>query len=144
EGQALLDQDGGRFARLGRVVRSCHERWDGSGYPDGLEGEEIPVVARIVFCCDAHSAMTTDRPYRRAMTPAAALDELSRGPARQFGVPPRPRWGSRTRSRACAWIHPRDAGTGAPAPTSFGGAGGARGMPIRWRWPPENSCGRRL
>ena len=84
EGQALLDQVGGRFARVGRVVRSCHERWDGSGYPDGLEGEEIPVVARIVFCCDAYSAMTTDRPYRRAMTPGAALDELSLGSGTQF------------------------------------------------------------
>ena len=59
-------------------MRSCHERWDGGGYPDGLAGEEIPLVARIVFCCDAYNAMTTDRPYREAMPREAALAELQR------------------------------------------------------------------
>ena len=61
---------------VGRIVRSCHEDWDGTGYPDGLAGEEIPLVARIVRCCDAFSAMTTDRPYRKARPPADAVDEL--------------------------------------------------------------------
>jgi putative nucleotidyltransferase with HDIG domain len=84
EGQALLDRVGGRLARVGEVVRSCHERWDGRGYPDGLAGEEIPVAARIVFCCDAYSAMTTDRPYRKAMSREAALDELRRNSGAQF------------------------------------------------------------
>ena len=84
EGQALLDRVGGRLARVGEIVRSCHERWDGRGYPDGLAGEEIPVAARIVFCCDAYSAMTTDRPYRKAMSREAALEELRNNSGTQF------------------------------------------------------------
>ncbi|MEA2309711.1 MAG: hypothetical protein QOG41_1596 [Thermoleophilaceae bacterium] len=84
EGQALLDRVGGRLARVGEVVRSCHERWDGCGYPDGLRGEEIPAAARIVFCCDAYSAMTTDRPYRKAMSREAALEELRANSGTQF------------------------------------------------------------
>jgi HD-GYP domain-containing protein (c-di-GMP phosphodiesterase class II) len=84
EGQALLDRVGGRLAKVGEIVRSCHERWDGRGYPDGLQGEEIPVAARIVFCCDAYSAMTTDRPYRKAMSREAALEELHSNSGTQF------------------------------------------------------------
>jgi putative nucleotidyltransferase with HDIG domain len=84
EGQALLDRVGGRLARVGEIVRSCHERWDGRGYPDGLRGEEIPVAARIVFCCDAYSAMTTDRPYRKAMSREAAVAELRANSGTQF------------------------------------------------------------
>ena len=53
EGEAILDQVGGLLGEVGAIVRSCHERWDGTGYPDGLAGEEIPLVARIVCCCDA-------------------------------------------------------------------------------------------
>src|SRR3954447_2082433 len=67
EGQRLLERVGGRLSEVGRIVRSCHELWDGSGYPDGLAGEEIPLVARVVCCCDAFSAMTTNRSYRRAL-----------------------------------------------------------------------------
>jgi HD-GYP domain-containing protein (c-di-GMP phosphodiesterase class II) len=84
EGQALLDRVGGRLAHIGELVRSCHERWDGRGYPDGLAGEEIPLAARIVFCCDAYSAMTTDRPYRTAMDREAALRELADNSGTQF------------------------------------------------------------
>jgi HD-GYP domain-containing protein (c-di-GMP phosphodiesterase class II) len=84
EGQALLNRVGGRLARVGEIVRSCHERWDGRGYPDGLKGEEIPLAARVVFCCDAYSAMTTDRPYRKAMSRDAALEELRRNAGSQF------------------------------------------------------------
>jgi HD-GYP domain-containing protein (c-di-GMP phosphodiesterase class II) len=84
EGQALLDRIGGRMARIGMIVRSCHERWDGRGYPDGLLGEEIPEAARIVFTCDAYSAMTTDRPYRRAMPREAAVEELRANAGGQF------------------------------------------------------------
>src|SRR5689334_12750121 len=84
EGQALLERVGGKLARVGEIVRSCHERWDGRGYPDSLAGEEIPLAARIVFCCDAYSAMTTDRPYRRAMTPEAAIEELRENAGTQF------------------------------------------------------------
>jgi putative nucleotidyltransferase with HDIG domain len=78
EGERLLARVGGLLAEVGTIVRSCHERWDGGGYPDGLAGEEIPVVARIVCCCDAFNAMTTDRPYRRARTVDDALAELGR------------------------------------------------------------------
>src|SRR5438094_4717035 len=66
------------------IVRHHHERWDGGGYPDGLKGEEIPLAARIVFCCDAYSAMTTNRPYRRAMSSETALEELARNAGSQF------------------------------------------------------------
>ena len=83
EGQFMLDRIGGLLGRVGEIVRSCHERWDGKGYPDGLKGEEIPLAARIVFVCDAYNAMTTDRPYRAAL-PARARDRRSscRTPAR--------------------------------------------------------------
>jgi HD-GYP domain-containing protein (c-di-GMP phosphodiesterase class II) len=76
EGEKMLDQVGGLLGHVGRLVRSCHERWDGGGYPDGLVGEETPLVARIVCACDAFSAMTTDRPYRRARSREEALKEL--------------------------------------------------------------------
>jgi HD-GYP domain-containing protein (c-di-GMP phosphodiesterase class II) len=84
EGQQLLDQVGGLMSRVGKIVRSCHERWDGRGYPDGLCGEEIPLAARIVFCCDAYNAMTTDRPYRKAMSRDDALAEIRDNAGTQF------------------------------------------------------------
>ena len=84
EGQMLLDRVGGLMSRVGTIVRSCHERWDGRGYPDGLGGEEIPLAARIVFCCDAYNAMTTDRPYRKAMGREAALVEIRDNAGSQF------------------------------------------------------------
>jgi HD-GYP domain-containing protein (c-di-GMP phosphodiesterase class II) len=75
---------GGVLGRVGEIVRSCHERWDGTGYPDGLAGYEIPLAARIVFACDAYSAMTTDRPYRAAMSKETALEELWANAGSQF------------------------------------------------------------
>jgi HD-GYP domain-containing protein (c-di-GMP phosphodiesterase class II) len=78
EGERMLKQVGGLLADIGALVRSCHERWDGGGYPDGLAGTDIPLVARIVCACDAFSAMTTDRSYRAAMTHEAAVAELRR------------------------------------------------------------------
>jgi HD-GYP domain-containing protein (c-di-GMP phosphodiesterase class II) len=84
EGERLLLRVGGLLGEVGRIVRSCHERWDGSGYPDGLAGEEIPLIARIVCCCDAYDAMTTDRPYRRALGRAAAVAELVANRGTQF------------------------------------------------------------
>jgi HD-GYP domain-containing protein (c-di-GMP phosphodiesterase class II) len=78
EGERLLSQVGGLLGNVGRIVRSCHEDWDGTGYPDGLVGEEIPLAARIVRCCDAYSAITTDRPYRKASSPQEAVAELRR------------------------------------------------------------------
>ena len=84
EGEQMLEQVGGLLGEVGSIVRSCHERWDGNGYPDGLAGEDIPLVARIVCCCDAFSAMTTDRPYRAARTEEAALAELRANAGTQF------------------------------------------------------------
>ena len=78
EGERLLAQVGGILGNVGRIVRSCHEDWDGTGYPDGLAVEEIPRVARIVRACDAYSAMTTDRSYRKARPVEEALAELRR------------------------------------------------------------------
>jgi HD-GYP domain-containing protein (c-di-GMP phosphodiesterase class II) len=78
EGEKLLSQVGGLLGNVGRIVRSCHEDWDGTGYPDGLAGEDIPLAARIVRCCDAFSAMTTDRPYRKARPVTEAVAELRR------------------------------------------------------------------
>lgn len=66
------------------IVRHGHERWDGDGYPDGLVGAEIPLGARIVFACDAYDAMTTDRPYRAALTEDEARRELARCSGCQF------------------------------------------------------------
>jgi HD-GYP domain-containing protein (c-di-GMP phosphodiesterase class II) len=84
EGERMLERVGGLLGEVGRLVRSCHERWDGNGYPDGLVGENIPRVARIVCCCDAYNAMTTDRPYRGALTVEAAVSELERNAGTQF------------------------------------------------------------
>jgi two-component system cell cycle response regulator len=66
------------LAGVARLVRSSHERVDGGGYPDGLVGDEIPLGARIVAVCDAYHAMTTDRPYRRAVSADEAIAELLR------------------------------------------------------------------
>jgi len=84
EGQFMLDRVGGLLGRVGEIVRSCHERWDGTGYPDALRGEAIPLESRIVFAADAFNAMTTNRPYRNAMSPADALVELRAGAGTQF------------------------------------------------------------
>ena len=66
------------------IVRSTHERVDGGGYPDGLEGDQIPLGARIIAVCDAFDAMTTDRVYRRAMPREAAIAELEASSGTQF------------------------------------------------------------
>lgn len=56
------------------IIRSHHEKWDGTGYPDGLKGEEIPLLARILQTVDIYDALTTERPYKRAYSPEEALD----------------------------------------------------------------------
>jgi HD-GYP domain-containing protein (c-di-GMP phosphodiesterase class II) len=66
------------------IVRSSHERWDGAGYPDKLSGPQIPLGARIISVCDAFDAMTTPRPYARALSPEDALHELFRCAGTQF------------------------------------------------------------
>ena len=98
EGQFMLDRVGGLLGRVGEIVRSCHERWDGKGYPDGLIGDEIPYHARIVFCCDAYNAMTTDRVYRKAMGHSAA----TRGAAGPLRHAVRPVGRRRPRTRGSA------------------------------------------
>ena len=84
EGQRMLDSVGGALTRAGEIVRSSHEYYDGTGYPDGLAGEAIPIEARICSVCDAFSAMTTDRAYRPAMSEPEALEELRRCAGTQF------------------------------------------------------------
>ena len=69
---------------VARLVRSSHERWDGTGYPDQLAGEDIPLGARIVAVCDAYEAMTADRPYRKALSEHAAREQLSANAGTQF------------------------------------------------------------
>jgi diguanylate cyclase (GGDEF)-like protein len=66
------------------IVRACHERWDGGGYPDGRAGDTIPLEARIIFACDAYHAMTTDRPYRKALPQEEALRRLEEAAGTQF------------------------------------------------------------
>jgi diguanylate cyclase (GGDEF)-like protein/PAS domain S-box-containing protein len=72
------------LAHLARAVHAEHEHWDGGGYPDGLSGEQIPIASRIALVCDAYHAMTSNRPYRRAMSAAAARDEIRREAGAQF------------------------------------------------------------
>ncbi len=72
------------LAHLAPIVRAEHERWDGAGYPDRLEGEEIPRASRIILVADAYHAMTSDRPYRKALNPQIALAELTKNAASQF------------------------------------------------------------
>ncbi|MEA2286486.1 MAG: hypothetical protein QOJ21_2529 [Solirubrobacteraceae bacterium] len=72
------------LGRAARLVRSSHEAFDGSGYPDGLAGDEIPVGARIIAICDAFDAMISERPYSASSTTAEALAELRRCAGTQF------------------------------------------------------------
>lgn len=69
---------------VAKLVRSSHERVDGTGYPDQLAGEDIPLGARIVAVCDAFDAMVGDRPYRDPMSPRQAMEELKRCAGSQF------------------------------------------------------------
>ena len=67
-----------------QIVRHHHERWDGTGYPDGLEGDQIPLAARVFAVADALDALTTDRPYRQAVSWEPARQEIRRGAGTQF------------------------------------------------------------
>ncbi|MDI6844251.1 MAG: diguanylate cyclase [Anaerosomatales bacterium] len=73
-GERIVRSSG--FDDIAPWVRHHHERYDGTGYPDGLSGDRIPFEARLLAVCDAFDAMTSDRPYRSALSPAAALHEI--------------------------------------------------------------------
>ena len=115
EGHHMLQEVGGLLGRVGVVVRSCHERWDGAGYPDGLAGTAIPLTARIVFCADAFHAMTTDRSYRAARSPRQALDEIQANAGSQFDptvVDALTRaLGADTDDASATWLAPSNGGT---------------------------------
>ncbi|MDP1715653.1 MAG: HD domain-containing protein [Anaerolineales bacterium] len=72
------------LAKIEPWIYHHHEKWDGSGYPDGLRGEDIPLEARIIAIADSYNAMTTDRPYRRALSQKEALAEIRHGTGTQF------------------------------------------------------------
>ncbi|PIQ24484.1 hypothetical protein COW36_24855 [bacterium (Candidatus Blackallbacteria) CG17_big_fil_post_rev_8_21_14_2_50_48_46] len=74
----ILENLGPEFENAAKWVRWSHERWDGTGYPDGLVGEQIPIPARILAVVDAYCAMSQDRPYRAALSPEQIVDELNR------------------------------------------------------------------
>jgi HD-GYP domain-containing protein (c-di-GMP phosphodiesterase class II) len=82
-GAELLERVPG-LEPVATIVRFHHERWDGTGYPDRLSGDRIPIASRIVAVCDAYQAMTSARPYRAALPPAAAASELCAGGGTQF------------------------------------------------------------
>ena len=83
QGEDLLVQVAG-LEHLGVIVRATHEWWDGSGYPDGIAGTDIPIEARIVGVADAFDAMTSDRSYRRALPLGEACRRIERDAGRQF------------------------------------------------------------
>ena len=69
---------------IARIVRHHHEQYNGGGYPDGLANGEIPLASRVIAACDAYGAMVSDRPYRRALAPHRAVEELRHGAGSQF------------------------------------------------------------
>jgi HD-GYP domain-containing protein (c-di-GMP phosphodiesterase class II) len=73
-----------RLEEVRPIVRHCHERYDGDGYPDRLSGEDIPIESRIILVCDAYHAMTTDRPYRKRLAAEEALRRLQEAAGTQF------------------------------------------------------------
>jgi HD-GYP domain-containing protein (c-di-GMP phosphodiesterase class II) len=73
-----------KYSRLADYALTHHERWDGKGYPKGLKQEEIPFFSRIIGICDAYEAMTSDRPYRKAMSKEYAISELKNCSGLQF------------------------------------------------------------
>ncbi len=73
-----------QFRHESTIVRHHHERWDGRGYPDGIKGNDIPIGSRIIAVADAFDAMTSDRPYRKALPDEVAIDEIRKGALSQF------------------------------------------------------------
>ena len=95
------------FREVAAFVRGHHERWDGSGYPDGLSGEEIPLESRIIAVVDSYDAMTTTRPYRVAMPRDEAVRRLRAGAGRQ--------WDPTVVATFITWIESREARSAALA-----------------------------
>ncbi|MEA2251100.1 MAG: hypothetical protein QOG70_1342 [Solirubrobacteraceae bacterium] len=83
EGEELLTRTAG-LEHLAPAVRATHEAWDGSGYPDGLAGRQIPLTARIVAVCDAYDAMTSERAYRKPLNRREAMRRLRAAAGFQF------------------------------------------------------------
>ena len=83
DGAEILEQIP-ELKEMAKIVRYHQEAYDGSGYPDGLKGQEIPIGARIATAVDAFDAMVTDRPYRKGMTVQKAIEELKRNRGTQF------------------------------------------------------------
>jgi hypothetical protein len=82
-GAEILERVPG-LGNVAQIVLCEHEHWDGSGYPQGRQGEDIPLASRIILACDAFDAMTSDRPWRSALKPWAAVRELRAGAGREF------------------------------------------------------------
>ena len=73
-----------RIAKISKIVRHHHERYDGKGYPDGLEGDDIPYLSRIIAIADSYDAMTSDRPYRKGLDVSTAIEEIRKNSGSQF------------------------------------------------------------
>jgi HD domain/GAF domain len=82
-GAELLERVPG-LGNVAQIVLCEHEHWDGTGYPQGISGEDIPLASRIILACDAYDAMTSDRPWRSALKPWAAVREMRAGAGREF------------------------------------------------------------
>ena len=80
----LITMSSPDIASISEYVLTHHERWDGTGYPLGLSGEEIPLLARILAVADAFDAMTSDRVYRKALSKEAAVEEIGKNAGTQF------------------------------------------------------------
>ena len=83
-GQSIVQESGGALTLLAKVIGAHHERWDGTGYPQGRKGAAIPLAARIIAVIDAFDAMTSDRPYHKAISAEDAITELTRFSGTQF------------------------------------------------------------
>ena len=81
---ARIVEGSAELSHVANAILSHHERWDGRGYPRELEGVEIPLAARMLAVVDAYDAMVNDRPYRRALSHAEAMDEIQRNAGTQF------------------------------------------------------------
>ncbi len=79
-----IAQASAELIRISHLILNHHERWDGTGYPQGLKGKNIPLLSRIVAVTDAYDAMTQDRPYRKALTKAGAINEIIENSGSQF------------------------------------------------------------